>query len=130
MISLTLFYSSLLPCILHVCLYIWSASVSQGHTNASTHEAVRQRVLDNKLGPWIVARISRMATWVPPAWRTEWVSVWQTVVVMLQREGIDEMWVVIRLLAGMSSGFGLRGESSGGFCRIHTLSAHSGLLLG
>jgi hypothetical protein len=104
MVSLTLFFSSLLPCLLHVCLYIWSASSSE-----SDSHSIRHGIMKNSLAPTITAQLSRF---IPPSWSAQWAETWHALVGTMQKEGIDEMWVVVRLLAGMSSGFGLRGESS------------------
>jgi hypothetical protein len=103
MVSLTLFFSSLLPCILHVCLYIWSTSPDDDEAPTG---AIRHSMLNAKLGLVTIARLSQ---WVPPSWGTQWADTWDALASTLQREGVDEMWIVVRLLAGMSSSFGLRG---------------------
>lgn len=102
MVSLTLFFSSLLPCLLHVCLYIWSASSSSPDAHS-----IRHGIMKNNLAPTIPTQLSRF---IPPSWSLQWAETWHALAETMQKEGIDEMWVVVRLLAGMSSGFGLRGE--------------------
>lgn len=103
MVSLTLFFSSLLPCLLHVCLYIWSASSSGSNSTPNRHG-----MLENKLVPALTAQFAR---YVPPSLSVQWADTCHALAGTMQKEGIDKMWVVVRLLAGMSSGFGLRGTS-------------------
>lgn len=106
MVSLTLFFSSLLPCLLHVCLYVWSVTAVAQTGQASPD---RHSVLWNNIK---VAVTARLFSHVPATWATQWSETWHGLAGTLQKEGIDEMWVVVRLLAGMSSGFGLRGTST------------------
>lgn len=105
MVSLTLFFSSLLPCLLHVCLYIWSATAVR---ETGQPAPTRHLVLWNNVS---AAATSRLLQYVPSTWTEQWMITWRGIAGTLQKEGIDEMWVVVRLLAGMSSGFGLRGAS-------------------
>ncbi len=52
---------------------------------------------------------------VPTSWYAAlpqaWAAAVKDVLVDLRHEGLDEMWVAVHLLGGMSSGFALRGES-------------------
>ncbi|KAI5450244.1 sterol homeostasis protein [Naganishia albida] len=102
MVSLTLFFSSLLPCLLHVCLYVWSvtAVAQTGQASPNRHSVLRNNIK--------VAVTAQLYSHVPATWATQWSETWHGLAGTLQKEGIDEMWVVVRLLAGMSSGFGLR----------------------
>lgn len=107
MISLTLFFSSLLPCLLHASLFVWFANENSdaGDSGSSTSS----RIPSSKLVSVIIVHLSRLATHIFPTLTQEVRHSWQSLVSVMQREGIDEMWIVVRLLAGMSSGFGLRG---------------------
>ncbi|GHJ88754.1 hypothetical protein NliqN6_5156 [Naganishia liquefaciens] len=109
MISLTLFFSSLLPCLLHVCLFIWSANIdgkedSSGNTNVWTNNGPPNSKLVHLMG----MQLSRLGTYLHPTLTQDFRHSWHSMTSILKREGIDEMWIVVRLLAGMSSGFGLR----------------------
>lgn len=108
MISLTLFFSSLLPCLLHACLLVWFVNENSS-TGGNFSSSTSVRTPTSKLVSLIIAQLSRLATHISPTLTQEVRHSWQSLVSVMQREGIDEMWIVVRLLAGMSSGFGLRG---------------------
>jgi hypothetical protein len=112
MISLTLFFSSLLPCLLHACLFIWS-NIPDEETGPANHiNPHEQHIPQSKLATILINHLTHVATLISPTLVHETHLAWQSIASLMQREGINEMWIVVRLLAGMSSGFGLRGTLS------------------
>lgn len=63
----------------------------------------------SKLIILLTTQLSALAGHVFPTFAQELRLTWHSLSSVMQREGIDEIWIVVRLLAGMSSGFGLRG---------------------
>ncbi|KAJ9125193.1 hypothetical protein QFC22_000147 [Naganishia vaughanmartiniae] len=57
----------------------------------------------------VVSRLAHVAKLLPPTLMVELQLFWEALSHAMKREEIDEMWIAVRLLAGMSSGFGLRG---------------------
>lgn len=112
MVSLTLLFTSLLPCILHICIFIWSS-----HSVAEPNVATRmtypsgashmQHIFERTVAPRLVGVVNVLSS----TYLTDLTLFWEALIHEMKREGIDEMWIAVRLLAGMSSGFGLRGAN-------------------
>lgn len=110
MVPLTLFFTSLLPCILHICLFIWSShTVADPNAISETvHQSGTSHILP-LLEEAVIPHLTRVVNLLPSNVVTELDLFWEAFTSAMKREGIDEMWIAVRLLAGMSSGFGLRG---------------------
>ncbi len=123
-IPLSLLYSSLLPLSLHLITSIWSSSTvfSTSPSPASTSSLsnplssslpTRPTLLTSLftlIPPSAIAKIDLL----PPNWK-EWFrnKIWrdgQEMFEALKREGMEENWMAVHLLAGMSSGTALRSE--------------------
>ncbi len=100
LISLTLLYTSLLPLLLHLIISIWSplSSLSSSPTDLTTLSS------NNNIN------LLSVPTIFYSIFPSHSLRVLEGLVCDLKEEGINEMWIGIHLLGGMSSGFGLRGE--------------------
>lgn len=109
MVPLTLFFTSLLPCILHICLFIWSSHTvaDPNAVSENVHQSGTSHILP-LLEEAVIPHLTRVVNLLPSNVVTELDLFWEAFTSAMKREGIDEMWIAVRLLAGMSSGFGLR----------------------